>query len=279
MTPDKRSVIRATYELCCAQEVDALKPGNVHRFADGHGMSVADFLTSATVSSDALTDPALPLGRRILEAVKATRKAVNTNTNLGIILLCAPVAIAAETNSRDIHDALRKVLGSMTMDDAADVFQAITTANPGGLGSGGTNDVRETPRIGLLDAMREAASRDRIAYQYANTYADIFETGLPALQGSETDGMWAAIDAYLAFLSTFPDSHIARKFGMTVAETVREEAAIIRAQLPDIASKDARIGVLMEFDRSLKSRNLNPGTSADLTVCCLFVHKLMQRLA
>ena len=34
----------------------------------------------------------LPVGRRILEAVRATREAVGTNTNLGIVLLCGPLA-------------------------------------------------------------------------------------------------------------------------------------------------------------------------------------------
>jgi len=42
-----RERIRMAYEYACEQETEALKPGNVHRFADGHGMAVTDFLTSA----------------------------------------------------------------------------------------------------------------------------------------------------------------------------------------------------------------------------------------
>src|SRR5690349_13182051 len=91
-----RDQLRAAYEEACRREIEALKPGNVHVFADGHRMSADQFVTSAEVSSGPLTDPALSVGRRILEAVRATRKAVDTNTNLGIVLLCAPLIRAAE---------------------------------------------------------------------------------------------------------------------------------------------------------------------------------------
>jgi triphosphoribosyl-dephospho-CoA synthase len=245
-------------------------------------MSVPDFVTSAHVSALPLTDASLPVGRRILNAVQATRTAVGTNTNLGILLLCAPVARAAETPTTDLRLAVSGVLDSLTMDDTAAVFKAIAAANPGGLGSGGENDVREPPRIGLLDAMREAADRDRVAYQYASRYADIFEIGLRALQAADAkgeSGMWPAIDAYLAFLSAFPDSHIARKFGTSLAEAVRDEAVAMRSRLSHSSEEEPRLRGLLEFDGSLKQRGINPGTSADLTVCSLFVHRLMERLA
>ena len=95
-----RDHLRAAYEDACRREIEALKPGNVHVFADGHRMSARQFLTSASVSSAPLTDPGLPVGQRILEAVRATRQAVETNTNLGIILLCAPLLRAAEMAGR-----------------------------------------------------------------------------------------------------------------------------------------------------------------------------------
>ena len=33
------------YYNACMAEIQALKPGNVHMFADGHGMTVQDFIT------------------------------------------------------------------------------------------------------------------------------------------------------------------------------------------------------------------------------------------
>ena len=133
------------------------------------------------VSSAPFTDPNLTVGRRILEAVRATRQAVGTNTNLGIILLCAPLVRAAEMNATELRGNLDAVLGSMTMDDAAAVFEAIVLASPGGLGSADAHDVRNAPTVPLLEAMREASGRDRIARQYVTGFDDIFEVGLPAL--------------------------------------------------------------------------------------------------
>lgn len=280
--PDRRATIRAAYEHACRQEIDALKPGNVHRFADGHGMDTADFLTSASVSSGPITDPALPVGRRILEAVSATRAAVGMNTNLGILLLCAPIAVAAQAGAADLGAGIRTVLDSMTIYDAACAFEAIAIANPGGLGSAEENDVREPPKVGLLDAMRQAASRDRIAHQYASGYADIFELGLPALRAAIAEGargMWPAIAAYLALLAAFPDSHVARKHGLATAEAVRREAQEFLSSLNNRTRRRDRLALLAAFDASLKQRAVNPGTTADLTVACLFVHRLTERLA
>jgi triphosphoribosyl-dephospho-CoA synthase len=269
--------IRAAYEDACRGEIEALKPGNVHIFADGHSMSVELFLTSAEVSSVPLTDPGLPVGRRILEAVRATRLAVGVNTNLGIILLCAPLIRAAEMAGGDLSGKLGEVLDEMDIDDTAAVFEAIVLASPGGLGSADMHDVREKPKAPLMEAMREAAGRDRIARQYVTRYDDVFGIGLPALEAALArgeSGMWPTVFAYLAFLAGFPDSHVARIHGAETAGRVQEEAATVRASLDAAGSEDARISLLMDFDRRLKERTLNPGTSADLTVATLLVHGL-----
>jgi triphosphoribosyl-dephospho-CoA synthase len=276
-----RESLRAAYQAACRMEIEALKPGNVHVFADGHRMSAGQFLESAEISAGPLTDPGLAVGRRILTAVRATREAVGTNTNLGIVLLAAPLIRAAEMPGVDLRANLGAVLGGMDMDDTAAVFEAIALAAPGGLGSA-ENDVREKPTIGLLEAMREAAHRDRIARQYVTGFADILETGLAeyehALARGES-GTWPTIAAYMAFLAGFADSHVARKHSSEIANEVREEAAGIRAALSSERDEAARIQILLDFDRDLKARAINPGTSADLTVACLLVHLLRRHLA
>jgi triphosphoribosyl-dephospho-CoA synthase len=272
-----RDELRTAYEEACRREIEALKPGNVHLFADGHRMSATQFLASATVSSVPLTDARLPVGRRILEAVRATRQAVSANTNLGIILLCAPAIRAAEMAGGDFGYNLGKVLDGLDMEDTASVFEAIVLASPGGLGSADAHDVRERPTVGLLEAMREAAGRDRIARQYVTRYDDVFSVGIPALENAlmrgET-GMWPTVFAYMAFFAGFPDSHVARLHGAETAGRVLEEAAAVRASLETAGGEAARIALLMDFDRSLKARGINPGTSADLTVASLLVHGL-----
>ncbi|SFT87147.1 triphosphoribosyl-dephospho-CoA synthase [Mesorhizobium sp. YR577] len=277
-----RSDIRTAYEDACRQEIEAFKPGNVHVFAEGHDMTVAQFMTSASVSSEPLTDPKLPLGTRILEAVRATRNAVGTNTNLGIILLCAPLMLAAETNNDDLRKSLDEALRAMDLEDTAAVFEAIVLASPGGLGSSSQHDVREKPTAHLLEAMREASARDSIAQQYVTGYKDIFKLGLPALEAVTVrgeSGMWPTVFAYMEFLSAIPDSHVLRKYGQAIAEEVREEAAIVRAAIGRNGDQEDRIRILAAFDGRLKQRGINPGTSADLTVACLLVHNLRLRLA
>ena len=69
------AVGRAFHDACLA-ELEALKPGNVHRFAGGHRMSVADFERSAAAAAPAIGRPRLSVGKRILRAVEATRTAV-----------------------------------------------------------------------------------------------------------------------------------------------------------------------------------------------------------
>ena len=45
--------IAKAFQDACLSELDALKPGNVHRQADGHGMDVADFEKSAVAAAPA----------------------------------------------------------------------------------------------------------------------------------------------------------------------------------------------------------------------------------
>lgn len=101
------NAIAEAFIAACRDEIEAPKPGNVHIFADGHGMTVPDFLRSAEAAAPALSNPSLLVGARILAAVEATFAAAGMNTNLGIILLCAPLAAAAETGA-DLHTTLRR---------------------------------------------------------------------------------------------------------------------------------------------------------------------------
>jgi len=278
--PARRGSLRAEYERACRQEIEALKPGNVHMFAAGHRMSVDQFMTSAAVSSQPLTDPGLSPGKRILQAVQATRAAVGVNTNLGIVLLAAPLLCAAETNGA-LRLGLGAILRNLTMADTADVFAAITHAEPGGLGQADENDVREPPATGLLDAMHQAAGHDTIAKQYAADFEDVFGVGLAALDAASArgeGGMWPTVFAYLAFLTAFPDSHIGRKQGIATAVAVQSQARGIFAALHTRSDEKERQAMLTEFDRKLKADGINPGTSADLTVAALLVRNLRDNL-
>jgi triphosphoribosyl-dephospho-CoA synthase len=272
MTPDK---VAAAFLAACRAELEALKPGNVHVHGEGHGMTVADFETSAVAAAAHIAASGVAVGARILGAVEATRQAVGQNTNLGIILLAAPLAVSAErANGAGLRAALKAVLAELTREDAALCFQAIALANPGGLGEVSKHDVRAPAQITLLEAMRLAAGRDRIAYQYGSGYADIFDIGIPAARDAASPAE-AAAKVYWRFLTRLPDSHIARKFGAGKAKAVRKLAQEIGRTLDKTPDGRARALLLLKLDARLKAERLNPGTSADLTVATLFARALL----
>lgn len=283
--------IEAAFLEACRLDVAALKPGNVHVYAAGHRMQADDFTESARVAAPFIADPALSVGRRIRLAVEATFEAVGCNTNLGILLLAAPLAAAAEAPWRgasldpgqSMARRLEAVLDGLTHDDARDVYAAIAGANPAGLGSAAGADVHDEPPPGmtLLEAMRMAAPRDLVAKQYAtgfglvialsrSTYGPLVAQGVP----KET----ALGRAYLAALAVHPDTHIARKHGAAAAEAVRGRARSVWSEVEDTRPEDwtgpKTRKVLLGFDAELKSQGYNPGSLADLMVAAAFLSEI-----
>ena len=269
------AVARAFLDACLL-DVTALKPGNVGLHADGHGLRAADFVRSAEAAAPAIAQPAGGVGERIHRAIVATHQAVGTNTNLGIVLLAAPIAHAASgpPGREALMKRLRAGLASLTIEDARLAFEAIRLARPGGLGTADRHDVHGPARVSLLEAMRAAADRDLIARQYATGYADVADTGLARLAAARERGRdwrWATTEVYLAFLARHPDSHVARKFGLEQAAKLRDEAIAREREAARAVDSAAAAGPLAAWDRELKARGLNPGTSADLTVATLFL--------
>lgn len=266
------------FKAACLAELEALKPGNVHIFADGHGMTVQDFIVSAEVAAHEIGKPEISLGQRIFLSVEATHQAVNCNTNLGVILLCAPLLQASliEGNT-DFTVKLQQILANTTQQDAEYAFKAIALANPAGLGVSKHHDVHQAVACNLLEAMQFAAPKDMVAQQYANNFANIFD-GLACYQQALSlwqRPAWAVTALHLHYMSQFLDTHIMRKYGDTIASLVKSEATAHRdAFLKSYNPKNYQTQ-LMNFDAELKRRGLNPGTSADLTVATLLLHALI----
>ena len=270
--------VAQAFRDACLAELDALKPGNVHRLADDPRMSVADFETSARVAAPALAMPMISVGVRIRLAVEATMSIVGHNTNLGIILLCTPLAAAAlDPAPLDLRNRLAKILGGLNVEDARETYAAIRRAEPGGLGKVAEHDVGGEPGVTLREAMAAAEGRDRIAWNYCHDFADIFDAGLPLLE--QATERWRSLSAattllYLRYLASLPDTLIARKFGLAKAAEVLEEARTLAARLERSRDPLVLAPELLQFDQFLKARGLNPGTSADLTVATLFAASL-----
>lgn len=281
--PRTAAQIESAFLYACNAELDALKPGNVHRYSAGHGMDVLHFEQAAKAAAGPIAAPQASVGKRILRATEASVAAAGLNTNLGIVLLCAPLAKAASETTFDV--GLRRRLGMILMSldeqDAEDAFAAIRVANPAGMGKVAEGDIHSQPQhLTLLAAMQLAADRDRIANAYVSVYADVFDFALPQFWDARTicgpDSTLAVTTLHMALLAEFPDTHIARKFGAETADKVREEARVLRPHWSPVATAKS-LPALQEFDAKLKHEGLNPGTTADFVVTTLFADALIDR--
>ncbi len=269
------------YKTACMAELQALKPGNVHAFADGHGMTIDDFIKSADVTAEIVARADMRVGERIFYAVEATKQAVGQNTNLGMLLLCVPIIDAAShmREDRSLAECLKGTLAVLNVEDARMAAKAVLRANPAGLGQVSQHDVHDEPHVTLLELMKAAENRDRIAWQYAHDFEDVLQFGVTRYADAMLkwgNPAWSATAAYLAFLTRYPDTHVRRKYGDVSAQALMLEAADIEqlhctSDNPKLVQKK-----LIDWDVSLKQRGINPGTSADLTVATILASYLMK---
>jgi triphosphoribosyl-dephospho-CoA synthase len=249
--------------------VAAAKPGNITPAYDFTDTTYADMVRSALALGPAFARRRArvrSVGQLIADGVDATSRVAPTNTNLGIVLMFAPLVRAEATRPADetLQAATERVLAALDRDDAAAAFAAIARADPGGLGDAPEHDVRAPAQVSLREAMAAAAHRDSVASEYVTGYATVFDAALPALTEELRAGV-ATLDAivslYMRLLASRPDTLIVRKAGMGEARRVSEGAAAVL---------DGALS-LAEFDSSLRGpeHRLNPGTTADLVAATL----------
>ena len=281
------SSIAAAAQLSCLLEASAPKPGNVSPGMPFADTSYEDFLASAAAIGAPLAAAGeVPLGVTIRRAIESTRQWTRSNTNLGIVLLLAPLARAAAVcptppggtasvvPPAELRQSLRQVLSAATVNDTREVYAAIRLAAPGGLGQATAQDVASEPTIALQDAMRLAEDRDGIAREYVTAFETTFERGAPALERARRDGLsWndAIVEVFLTVLALAPDTHIVRRAGANAASRATASA---RSAL-DAGGVRTKGGRRVIDDMNARLRDAgntsNPGTTADLTAAALFV--------
>jgi triphosphoribosyl-dephospho-CoA synthase len=259
-------------QMACLLEVTALKPGNVHRLRDFPDLTFLDFVLSASAIVEPL-DRAIPdgVGAAVFGAIAATRRVVATNTNLGMVLLLAP--LAAVPDEVGLEAGIETILEATTVEDSRAVYRAIRLAQPGGMGDVPDQDLANEPTMTLREIMHLAADRDMIARQYADGFQVVLREAVPFLRGFIESGRsleTAIVGAYLNVLARHPDSLIARKAGIDQARDVSRRAAeILDGGWPE--REEARRHC-EAFDEWLRDpcRRLNPGTTADLITAALY---------
>lgn len=256
----------------CVLEATARKPGNVHPEAAFRDNDYTHFVKSADVIAPVLAATRdLGLGAAILEATARTAAQIPGNTNLGMILLLAP--LAAVDPGRRLVVGISDILANTTVEDARLVYRAIRLASPGGLGHVGEQDVHDEPGVPLTETMKLAAGRDRVAAQYANGFHDVFHLGVPRLlDWSQRCSDWeqAVVGVHMSLMSELPDTLIARKCGAETAETAMQRArAVLAAGWPE---SPMGMPAIVGFDQWLRAdgHRRNPGTTADLVAATLF---------
>lgn len=277
-------------QIASALEVSGYpKPGNVHRTRDYDDMEFEDFIISGIVIGDAIkratsdVDIENPqLGKYILEAVSETDRWIKNNTNLGIVMMITPIAVAAaiSDNFDDIRENVKLVMGNTSVDDACDLYDAINIADAGGMGDQDEYDVasdsakqelRDNGQT-MYDVLKISAPWDMLAREMTSDMPAVFEIGYPtyhSLRDEKTKNE-ACVLTFLIILSQVPDTLISRKYGSDEALKI----SMMTRDLLKLKDSDDFSVRLKEFDDYLFENKYNPGTTADLTAASVFVSYL-----
>ena len=277
---DKHSLddLKSAYLFSCKKDIELIKPGNVNLLSSHKDTKAQDYLDSAILSSKELFNQNYSLGKRILESVNVTRSQVNVNTNLGIILLCAPVIQSyIDFNNLDLREGIKKTLSTTSIKDTHDLCAAINISSPGGLGDSDMYDTASYPNASIKQIMDYSQEYDRISYQYSHNFSDIFDFIIPKLEF--LNRRYESLDIslsllFIEILAKIPDSHISRKFGDKIAKKTSNNAHDLLKILDREYDPDYLAKALNNLDYEYKKKGINPGTTADLLVASLMIYKI-----
>lgn len=277
---DKHSLddLKSAYLFSCKKDIELIKPGNVNLLSSHKDTKAQDYLDSAILSSKELFNQNYSLGKRILESVNVTRSQVNVNTNLGIILLCAPVIQSyIDFNNLDLREGIKKTLSTTSIKDTHDLCAAINISSPGGLGDSDMYDTASYPNASIKQIMDYSQEYDRISYQYSHNFSDIFDFIIPKLEflNQRYESLDISLSLlFIEILAKIPDSHISRKFGDKIAKKTSNNASDLLKILDREYDPDYLAKALNNLDYEYKKKGINPGTTADLLVASLMIYKI-----
>jgi triphosphoribosyl-dephospho-CoA synthase len=302
---NKAKHISSCLELAILFEISADKPGNVNLVVGFEGTRYEHFLASAVAATPSFELAAkrgvevsrgeirignVGLGRIIkhcVAAIDAWQR--GGNTLLGTVILLSPIAVAAGmTPTKEEHifkvpklrENVKIVVESTTPEDAVNVYEAIKSANPSGLGTVPELDINDPvsinkiheEKISLYRIFEIASKYDTICSEWVNNYPITFDVAYPYLMEQirkTNDINVAIIHTFLKVLAEYPDTFIVRKVGIEKAREVSSMAngVLKRGGLETSSGRKS----LSEFDHELResSNLLNPGTTADIIAAAL----------
>jgi triphosphoribosyl-dephospho-CoA synthase len=296
--------------LAILLEVNAPKPGNVHRNANFHKTNYEHFLASAVavapsfktatargilVAKGRINPAEVGVGRIIKDAVERVNIWQHGgNTLLGTAILLSPMAVAAGKTLKEndgIFDltkqraSMKTIVIATTPEDAVALYEAIDIAKPGGLNKAPKFDATEASskqkiletHTTLFEVFKISAEYDSVSSEWVNDYHIVFDVGYPLLRKelqTRNNINTAIVHTFLKLLSEVPDTLVARKAGLTKAEEISCQARHV-LELGGLNTIDGK-KALAELDKNLRDseNKLNPGTTADLITATLALHIL-----
>ena len=301
----------AKLQMALILEVCAEKPGNVTPTHNFSSTRFEDFIASSCALHDVLRRAvergyqsrekelklsSIKIGELIHEGVVAMRSVQSGgNTHLGTLMLFIPLAaavglgLARDKNLQRLRFHLKNILEYTTVEDAVELYKAISISGAGGLGREKELDVNDENSIKVLkekqltflDIMRYSSDKDRVAQELATGLRICFTEGAPLLikLSREVKNIREAIvQLYLILLSKYPDTLIARKVGWDRAREVSERAKHV-LECGGVLTEEGKKKIA-ELDSYLRSKGnkLNPGTTADITTTSLAIALLKDNL-
>lgn len=252
------------------------KPGNVDRERDLDDLHFEHFLAGAVGSQDGLraAEAGASVGEAFETAVSGMSEQEGGNTQFGCLLLLCPLVKAA-TGGDLSQEGVREIVEDTTVEDAAGFYRAfdhvsVFVGEPPGdaddldvrRGSDAIPALRDRG-LTLYEIMEISAPADGVASEWVSGFERSFRTAsrIEADDGPITD---RAARAFLRALAESPDTLVAKQQGDEVASEVTDRAA-------ELVEADASREAIGDFGDELVERDINPGTTADITAAGLFI--------
>ncbi len=275
----------------CILEVTTEKPGNVTPTHDFTDTKFENFVFGSMLIGDAVEKAFINgyqenfrIGKQIYDFVRQSKTNNKTNTHFGIALLFIPLATALGTmiknkkkfkNFDELKDAIDYVMKKTESNDSIYIHKAIKTANVRvsenadkfDVLSRNFADIVRKENVKFYDLLKISADKDLIAKELT-TKMDISFRYLVFLKNfsifSREISRGEILLLYLNLLSKYPDTLIAKKYGINMARDVSKMAK-------EVIDKNLAIE---KFSDYMYKNNINPGSTADITANVVFLYLL-----